>query len=202
VDEPIRAHHRAAAAGDVDAQIALLSERLRQGELLPSDLELAAHLGDPAALELAASLDLDPQTDAPLHDWLATLWRWPATVSRRAIYALATLAEERCPDGLAHPALDTLLRDYLRDPSPERRAALVTHQFHSQTPSRWQEEVLKALTPAGPPGALSRQAAQRLATMGQALTHQGVAESEVRATVARELTQSALRGDVRSSHSA
>lgn len=61
-DQRRRRLERAAAAGDLEASAALLIERVRAGDLAPDRLELAAHLGDPAAVQALGRDPLRPPT--------------------------------------------------------------------------------------------------------------------------------------------
>lgn len=57
-----RALQRAAATGDIEARTRLLRERLRHGEFPERQLELAAHLGDPAGI---IALGRQPPVEEP-----------------------------------------------------------------------------------------------------------------------------------------
>ncbi|MGE0710081.1 MAG: hypothetical protein AB7N76_33705 [Planctomycetota bacterium] len=191
MDHGRRTQERAAAAGDPEAAAALLLARVRDGELEREGLELAAHLG-----EVAAALALGQAAPPPLElePWLQALARWPVEVARRAVYALASLAEDRRPGGAPDPELDDMLRDYLRQALPEYRRQILRRQLERQTSSRWQQEATKAAASAGPERALRVQAAQRAYGLAQLLLGAGVQEEELRAAVRALLLPWALGG--------
>lgn len=73
-DERLR-HLRRAAADDPAARAALLTARLRAGDLPEDRLRLAAHLGDPAALEV---LGAAPPASSSIGRWVHGLAPWSA----------------------------------------------------------------------------------------------------------------------------
>lgn len=106
-DATRRATERQAAAGDALAAARLLVERVRAGELAPARLELAAHLGDPAACVAlgrapdpitlhAGSLGVRGQLDQPatsaLRAWDRQLTLLAAGRDARARILLAAIA--------------------------------------------------------------------------------------------------------------
>jgi serine/threonine-protein kinase len=71
LDEERRAHERASAAGDLAAGVRLLHERVREGSVLPWQLELAAYCGDQAAWETLLPASRKALLD---HEWGALRW--------------------------------------------------------------------------------------------------------------------------------
>jgi hypothetical protein len=87
VDDRGRTLERQAAAGDPDAEAALLVHRQRTGDLPPGRLELAAHLGHPAALRaLGRTARRESQDNLA---WIVALEPWGAPVVVRALVAAA-----------------------------------------------------------------------------------------------------------------
>ena len=85
-DARLRSLERAARAGDVAARARLLAERVRLGRLARDRVELAAHLGDPAAA-LVVGVELPA---GPLGPWAAELRRWGHEACARVALATAT----------------------------------------------------------------------------------------------------------------
>lgn len=65
-DDRLRSLERAAAGGDLDAITALLSQRVRAGDLEHTRLELAAFLGDPLARRILGDRTPDPPEPEPV----------------------------------------------------------------------------------------------------------------------------------------
>ena len=84
-DVDLRKLEQAAARGNLDAGERLLRERLRRGLLDPERIELAAYLGDEAALRLRP--DMANLTE--LGEWLEGLARWGRAVTVRCAVAVA-----------------------------------------------------------------------------------------------------------------
>jgi len=133
VDADLRSLERAAAGGDVDAEARLLQARLRRGDLDPTRLRLAAHLGHPAAVKA-----LGPEAPPPPgDDWVRALEDWGEEVCLRAALAVVRqLVSERLQevrDNLTTamtPALPTqIVRSWLLQTIATRRLATVPAVF-------------------------------------------------------------------------
>jgi hypothetical protein len=94
-DADRRLLERTAQAGDLQAEARLLLARVRDGELAEERLRLAALLGDPAAREACAPLDL---AEPSLHAWCAAIAAHGEAAFARAAGAIAHAAARRLPE--------------------------------------------------------------------------------------------------------
>lgn len=153
MDDRGRALERQAAAGDPDAEAALLVHRQRTGDLPPGRLELAAHLGHPAALRaLDRKARREPQDDLA---WMVALEPWGAPVVVRALVSATRVVlpsfEALAPgDDRPRRALEATLR-WCDAPGPttaqaaratgkEAAAAAQTLGQQARLDGEWQED--------------------------------------------------------------
>jgi hypothetical protein len=116
---------RLAAAGDPGAERELLLERVRQGEVTPQAVRVAAYLGQPAAL--AAQPDAGPAGNTrELVPWLEGLAGLDAALLTRAALAAARYAYESAGKELVDPRLDkglAAVEEWLACPCEPHRVA-------------------------------------------------------------------------------
>lgn len=135
---------REAAGGDVEAQARVLVERMRAGELLREQVEIAASLGDPAAVLVAGPVPVIPvkhlagpriKWDRYQHHWWASvLFRirnprliasWAADVAEHVLPAVGEL-KSRNLERRTREVVD-LVRSWLRGDVSARDVRRRTH---------------------------------------------------------------------------
>lgn len=198
-DERRRRLEREAAAGDLAARAALLAERVRVGELAADRLELAAHLGDPAAAQALGREPLGPPTITmgrwvrglhPGRDWAP--WAREAFARAAAAAGRATLGcfgpEARRAATSALEALDA----WIACPCDEHAAAAS------------QAGTLVALGPPGPMGLFAARgtrfagpAVYKATTVALATVPANVTAGEVAMDAARATSTEAVRAAIR-----
>lgn len=136
-DEQVRHLERQAAGGDPEATTRLLRERMRSGDLARERVELAAWVGDEAAL---AALGV-ASTTAHLGDWAAGLERFGHHVGLRAVVEMAACGATLLEPGTRDTRIVRTLVQRARalTEHPQRLGAeLMVSEFPDERGPLWQ----------------------------------------------------------------
>lgn len=119
-DDEARQLERDASHGDLATRARALTQRVREADLSPSRLRVAAALGDPAS-RIAVGQDPHAEDTLSLRDWVAGLWELEPEAGIRAALTLARIVSKLASEGSANAVLP-VIDDWLAEPSPELEA--------------------------------------------------------------------------------
>jgi len=133
-DDEARQLERDAAHGDLATRARALTQRVREADLSPDRLRVAAALGDPAS-RIAAGEDPAAEDTLTLREWVEGLWEIEAEAGVRAALTLARIVSKLAAESSA--AVIPVIEDWLVCPSPEleakARAGANTCEINAET---------------------------------------------------------------------